>query len=187
MKLKMAERSLFAILLRSPWWLSFCLVGAIGLASRALLPEQYVIYGVLGGFPFVVIGVIAAWRQFSAPSPERVAQALAGAGNMSWRDFSQALEQGYQKQGYVVSRPKSGVADFKLEKSGRTALVSARRWKAANQGVEPLRELLAAKEAQDAQQCTHISLGPLTDNAAKFAKANQIQLVYGAELAKLLS
>jgi restriction system protein len=39
MKLKMSKNSLFAILLRSPWWMSFGLVAAIALAARALLPE----------------------------------------------------------------------------------------------------------------------------------------------------
>lgn len=187
MKLKMAEKSLFAILLRSPWWVSFCLVAAFGLGSKALLPDPYVVYGALGGFPFAVIGIIAAWQQLRAPSPESVALALENAASMSWRDFSDALERGLKRQAYTVSRLKSGVADFKLEKGGRTTLVSAKRWKAANQGVEPLRELVAAKDAQEAQHCTHVSLVPLTDNAVKFARANQIQLVHGAELAKLLS
>lgn len=145
------------------------------------------VFGILGAFPFAVIGVIAAWRQFKAPSPARVALALEGAASMSWREFADALERGFKNQAYTVSRPKSGIADFKLEKAGRTTLVSAKRWKAANQGVEPIRDLVAAKDAQGAQHCTHISLGPLTDNAMKFAKANRVQLVYGAELARLLA
>jgi restriction system protein len=187
MKLKMAEKSLFAILLRSPWWVSIGLAAVFGLGSKALLPAQYVIFGAMGGFPFVVIGIIAAWRQLQAPSPAKVAHALEGAASMSWRDFSDALERGFKNQGHAVTRPKSGVADFKLDKAGRTTLVSAKRWKAANQGVEPLRELVAARDAQDAQHCTCISLGPLTDNAVKFAKANQVQLIYGTDLAKLIS
>ena len=187
MKLKMAEKSRVGILLKSPWWMSFCLATAFVLGSKALLPDPYVIYGAMGGFPFVVIGVIAAWRQLRAPSPARVTQALDSAANMTWRDFSSALEQGLKSQGYVVSRPKLGAVDFKLEKAGRVTLVSAKRWKAANQGVEPLRELVAAKNAQDAQHCTHVSLGPLTDTAIKFAKANQIQLIHGSELALLLA
>ena len=186
MKLKMAEKSLFAILLRSPWWMSFCLVAVFALGSKALLPDPYVIFGALGGFPFAVIGVIAAWQQLRAPSPARVSLALEKAASMSWRDFSDALEQGYKREAYAVTRMKSGVADFKLEKAGRSTLVSAKRWKAASHGVEPLRELVAARQAQDAQHCTHVSLGPLTGNAIKFAKENQVQLIYGTELAKLL-
>ena len=56
MKFKMAEKSLFAILLRSPWWISFGIALGFGLAAKALLPAEYVVFGALGGFPFVVVG-----------------------------------------------------------------------------------------------------------------------------------
>jgi restriction system protein len=39
-KFKMAEKSLFALLLRSPWWISFVVVGLIVLAAGALLPAE---------------------------------------------------------------------------------------------------------------------------------------------------
>ena len=187
MKFKMAEKSLFAILLRSPWWLSFCLVALFGLGSKALLPDQYVIYGALGGFPFLVIGCIAAWRQLRAPNPERVSATLAQASAMGWPDFANALEQGFKGQGYAVSRMSAGAADFKLEKSGQTTLVSARRWKAATQGLEPLKELVALKEAQRADQCSLVSLNDFTDNARTFAKQNGVSLIASAELAQLIS
>ena len=45
MKWKMSDRSLFATLLRSPWWMSFVLVGAISLGSSALLPNEYKLMG----------------------------------------------------------------------------------------------------------------------------------------------
>ena len=188
MKFKMAEKSLFAILLRSPWWLSFALVALFGLASKALLPSQYFIYGALGGFPFLVIGCIAAWRQLRAPNPQRISAALARAGSMGWGDFALALEQGFKGQGYSVSRldAKVTAADFKLEKSGRTTLVSARRWKAATQGLEPLKELLALKEAQSADQCSLVSINDLTDNARLFAKKNGVGLIASADLAQLI-
>ena len=91
MKFKMSENSLFALLLRSPWWISMVVVALIALASRALLPEPYVVFGVMGGFPFLVIGIMAAWRQWHAPSPARMAEVLKAAGAMSWRDFSSAI------------------------------------------------------------------------------------------------
>ncbi|MBK9574592.1 MAG: hypothetical protein IPO43_18630 [Rhodoferax sp.] len=55
---------------------------------------------VVGGLPFLVIGVIRAWRQWHAPNPERLDAALARAGEMSWRDFSSELEQAFGRQGY---------------------------------------------------------------------------------------
>jgi restriction system protein len=186
MKLKMSPNSLFAVLLRSPWWISFCVVAVITLASKALLPDGYVAFGVIGGFPFVVIGIMAAWRQRHAPDPTRLAETLQRAGAMPWRDFSTAVEQGFARQAYSVTRLPGTAADFKLEKNGQTTLVSCKRWKAANQGVEALRELVACQQAQGADHSVFISLNPLTDTAKKFAKAHGIVLMSDTALAQLL-
>lgn len=187
MKLKMSPNSLFAILLRSPWWISLVIVAVFALASRALLPEAYVAYGVLGGFPFLVIGIMAAWRQWHTPSPASVAGILGRAGAMSWRDFSSAVEYAFDRQGYSVARLNSRSADFRLVKDGRISLVSCKRWKAASHGIDALRELALEKEAQGADQSIYISLGQVTDKARRFAQANGIHLMAGNDLAQLLS
>ena len=187
MKFKMSENSLFALLLRSPWWISMVVVALFALAARALLPEPYVAFGMMGGFPFLVIGIVAAWRQWHAPSPARMAAALKAAGAMSWRDFSGAIEQAYGQQGYVVTRLVGTAADFSLSKGGRTTLVSCKRWKAASHGSSALRDLVAAQEAQGAHQSTYISLGPVTDKAHQFAREQGVHLLSENELAQLLS
>lgn len=186
MKLKMSEKSVFALLLRSPWWVSIALMLAVAVAARAFMPEAYVSVGVMGGFPFLVIGVIAAWRQWRAPNPQRMAEVLQGAGVMNWRDFSARMEQAYAGQGFAVTR-LNGAADFSLKKAGRTTLVSCKRWKAAAQGVEGLRALVDFGRTQDATHCSYVSLGPLTGNAQAFARQNAVQLVSGDGLAMLLS
>ena len=106
---------------------------------------------------------------------------------MSWRDFSSAIEQGFTRQGYVVTRMNGTAADFSLLKEGRTTLVSCKRWKAANQGVDALRDLVAASESHGAHQSTYISLHQLTDNASRFAQSEGIHLLTENELAKLIS
>ena len=83
MKFKMSEKSLFAVLLRSPWWISFVLVAVIALVAGALLPEQYKGVGMLGGFPFFVIGCMALWRQRNLPSPALVEKGLEKLGGMA--------------------------------------------------------------------------------------------------------
>ena len=60
MKFKMSENSLFAVLLRSPWWISFVVVGLITLAAGALLPTEYFVVGGGEGFPIFVVGWTAA-------------------------------------------------------------------------------------------------------------------------------
>lgn len=186
MKFKMSENSLFAILLRSPWWVSLTIVLVIAMASGALLPAPYVAFGVMGGFPFLVIAIMAAWRQRRAPSAARVALALEQAGAMSWRDFSARIEQAFGRQGYTVTRLDSASADFKLVKGTQVTLVSCKRWKAANHGVDALRDLIAAKETQGADQVIYISLGQVSSNAGRFAREQRIHLMSESELAQLV-
>ena len=186
MKLKIAPNSLFAILLRSPWWISILLVLAISLASRALLPEPYVVFGIIGALPFLVIGALAAYQQFQTPSADQVSHTLQTAATMSWAEFSDALEQAYIRQGYQVSRPGYPAADLLLAKAGRRTLVAAKRWKAGHHGVEPLRALSAARKAQDTSNCIFVTLADVGEKTQRFAVQHGIELLHGTALAQLL-
>jgi restriction system protein len=186
MKFKMAKNSLFAVLLRSPWWISFVLLGGIVVASRALLPQAYAPFGMMSGLPFLVIGIVAAWRQTTAPDPARVAQELERVGAMGWAEFSDVLEKVFSKQGYSVERPAGLAADFRLTLKGAVTVVSCKRWKAANHGVDALRDLQKAQLAMGAQHSLYISLAPVSDKAQQYAKAQGIQLMPAAELALLM-
>jgi restriction system protein len=185
MKLKMAENSLFAILLRSRWWISFVVAAAIFAVAMALLPREYAPFGAMGALPFLIIGGMALSRQWGAPSASAIEARLTQVQAMSWAEFSAQLEAVYRGAGYAVTRI-SGGADFMLEKGGRTTLVSAKRWKAAHQGVEPLRELDAARQARDADFAVFVSLAPLTDKAIAFGTSASVRLIQGSDLAVLL-
>ena len=186
MKLKMAKNSLFAILLRSPWWISMAVVAVFALASGALLPPQYVVFGLMGAIPFLVVGCIAAYRQMRAPSEKVVEQTLTAAAAMSWREFSQTLEQAYRRLGYEVRPSKAAAADLELTRNAQTTLVSAKKWKAASHGIEPLRALSGARLGQDASHCIYVTLGELNDQTRRFAQQNTIELVNGAALVQLI-
>ena len=186
MKLKMAKNSLFAVLLRSPWWYSVLIVVGFALAARALLPEPYVVVGMMGAFPFVVIAAMSAWRQWQLPDPQRVSDALARAGNMSWADFANMLEKAFTAQGYAVTRLHTPAADLQLSKGGVVTLVSCKRFKAANHGVEALRALSQAQLAQGAQHARYISLVNVTDTARRYAQENGIVLMASNELGPLM-
>jgi restriction system protein len=186
MKLKMAKNSLFAVLLRSPWWISMLLVVAFSLVSFVLLPRAYVPFGVMGALPFFVIGLIALQRQWNLPSAARVAELLERAGAMPWRDFADSLDAAYRAQGHMVTRLNGAAADLQLAKDGKNTLVAAKRWKAANHGVEALRDLAAEKERRGADACIYLSAGDVSDKARVFAQEQGIQLVSGTALAQLL-
>jgi restriction system protein len=185
MKFKMAPNSLFAVLLRSPWWISFLIFALFVIVAFTLLPEQYRIVGAMGGTPFFVIGAIALWQQMRLPSASRSEAILKAVAAMNWPEFSALLEEGFARQGYKVERG-SGVADFALRRDGGTTLVSAKRWKAARPGEDALKALHDAAAASDAKSCLYVTLGELSANAQAFAKRNNVQLMQGAALAYLL-
>ena len=180
----MAKNSLFAILLRSPWWVSFIVAAGVLAAARFVLPEVYAVFTAL---PFAVIGAYAGWRQLRAPSAAKVAARLEALCALSWEEFSNALEDAFRRRGYSVSRVAGRAADFELCRAGRLSLVVCRRWKAARTGIEPLRELHAAKGARDAHECIYVSAGEFTDNARAFSTEKGLRLLHGAELAELVS
>ena len=186
MKLKMNQNSLFAILLRSPWWVSFIVAVVVALLARLILPAYLAIYSVISGLPFLIIGAIAFYKQMRVPSATRVASTIEAVNAMSWRDFAAVLEEGLRNDGYAVTRIDKGAADFSIYKEGRTALVCAKRWKAARHGIEPLRDLVAAREKQDAHEAVYVAAGDLTDNARVYGTEHGVRLIGSMELARLL-
>ena len=73
-----------------------------------------------------------------------------------------------------------------MVKGGVITLVNCKRWKAANHGVEGLRDLAFEQRAQGAQQATYICLAHVSDKAQLYAKEEGIRLMPVAELAQLL-
>ena len=186
MRLKMAENSLFAILLRSSWWISIATALAIVALSRALLPEAFWLYGAAGGLPFVVIAALAARRQWRLPSARRVAATVDGCQAMSRIEFADLIARAMRRDGHAVEALSGGAADFIVEKAGRRTLVGCHRWKAARNGIEPLRKLQAEVDRRDAHDAIFVALGEVSDAAAAYAAGHGIRLMRDAELARLL-
>src|SRR5512134_3751515 len=97
MKWEMHENSLFAVLLRSPWWVSLLTAIAIGAGLRVFLPIEFAVFG---GLPFAVIACVAGWRQLKRPGAKRIAATLERARALSAEAFRGELEEGFRRQGY---------------------------------------------------------------------------------------
>lgn len=182
----MAENSLFAILLRSPWWASLGIAVALALLMRLLLPQEYAVAGMLGSFPFVVIAAIAAWKQLRAPSASQLAQTLERLQAMNSREFADAIEAAFRAQGHEVTRLNQPGADLELMLRHRRTVVAFKRWKAASIGVEPLRELQAVKTRLEAEAALFVATGTLSEKAGDFVRETQLQLMGAPELAQLM-
>ena len=183
MKLKMAENSLFAILMRSPWWMSFGIAAGLVALALAALPPTWTYYGVFVAAPFIVTGVIAGWRQFRAPSAVRIDETINAIRAMSWNDFAAAVELALRAEGFEVTRINRGEADFEARKASRTTLVGCKRFKVARTGIKPLQDLHALANTREADDAIYVAAGEFTDQAREFAGRNRIRLVRGADLA----
>ncbi len=181
----MSDKSLFAVLLRSRWWVSIALAVGMALLVKFFAPEEYFLPALSVTLPFLFTGILAAWKQLRVPGASRVASTVETVSAMSWREFSDVMEAAFQRDGFAVSRI-SGAADLRLEKEGRVTLVSCKRWKAASHGVEPLRELETQKQSQAAHEALYVALGGISENARRFAQSQKIRLVQDVELTTLL-
>ncbi len=151
-----------------------------------MLPDVPLLFACFGALPFAAIGGYAAWRQLRAPGAQRVAATLEGLRGMGWEAFSAALEDAFRRDGYGVARPNAPGADLELTRAGRVTLVGCKRWKAARAGIEPLRELEAAREKRAAHECIYVVAADVSDNAQAFAAEKRIRLLRDAELAGMI-
>jgi len=180
----MAKETLFSILSRSPWWLSAIIAAALFAAVRLFLPDFAAFFAAL---PFLAIAGYAGWRQLRAPSVTNVTEALGKLRAMSRENFSAVIAEAFHRDGYSVTEIANGAVDLELRRNNRISIVSCKRWKVAQTGVGPLRELYEAKRARDAQECIYVAAGDFTANARAFAAEKAIKLLSDTELARLVA
>ncbi len=176
--------TLFYVLSRAPWWISVATAGALFAIVRQLLPD---FAAVATALPFLGIACYAGWRQLRAPGASNVTEMLGKIRGMPWENFSAIISEAFRRDGYAVTEVFKGAVDLKLDKNGRVTLVSCKRWKVAQTGVGPLRDLLDAKKAQDAADCIYVAAGDFTANARTFADEKSIRLLQDTPLADLVA
>ena len=180
--IKLPQNSLFAVLSRSPWWVSTALGLGVFLLMRIWLPLEMAVFGAL---PFIGIGFYAGYLQLKRPGAKRIARTLEQARALPGEEFRKALAEGFKRDGFSAERANGG-ADVVLTKNGMVTLVACKRWKAGRTGIEPLREFESATRERGAHARMYVAVGEVTDNARTFAAQNRIQLLQEEDLAKLL-
>ena len=73
---------------------------------------------------------------------------------------------------------------LRVESQGQRTRVSARRWKSAQIGLDTLRALQAAREADDVAAARVIGLGGMSDAALTFARDKGIEVWQALEIAR---
>ncbi|MBV7485890.1 restriction endonuclease [Bordetella sp. BOR01] len=183
----MAKNSLFAILLRSPWWISMLVAAALIVIGLAALPPAYAPFPIFAAIPFLAIAGIAAWKQRGKPSSARVEQTATDLAALPWAAFADVLEAALRRDGCEVKRLNGAAADFEVTRTGGgRALLTARRWKAAHTGVEPLQRLEAARASAGASEGIYVALGAPSAPALDYATRHNIRFMDAEALARLL-
>ena len=187
MNFKMSPNSLFAILLRSPWWISVLIAAVLAVLARVVLPQEYWVLGATSALPFLVIAVVAAYQQRGRLSQAQVDSITAEVAALSWPQFSARLEAAFIRDGYTVAKLPGGVAaDFLVTQRGVETLVLAKRWKATATGVETLEQLQALKLRREAGACMLVTIGTASAAALAYAQTQGVQVLQGQSLAQLL-
>lgn len=187
MKFKIPPNSLFAILLRSSWWISFAIAGVIITICLALLPKDIKIVSAMGCLPFIVTGLVALKRQWREPSAARTEQLLADAAALGSREFGQRLAAAWRAEGYDVQPLSQSAADWAITRQGVTTWILTKRYKAGTHGIEPLRALHQAAQAANASSTYVLLQGTLSEQAEQFARQHGVVLLQDKALAMLLA
>ena len=109
--------------------------------------------------------------------------------NMSWQEFELLIGEHFRRQGFNVNEtgpgPDGGV-DLILKKDSARYLVQCKQWKAYKVGVKVVRELLGAMVGAGAAGGYVVTSGEFTKDAVGFARENNINLIDGITLRKIL-
>jgi restriction system protein len=111
---------------------------------------------------------------------------------LTWRTFEELVQAGYRSRGWIVhptnaNSDADGGADMIITKRRKRLLVQAKQTRGLRTvGVDKVRELLGVITASKAHGGILVTCGSFSVEADRFAEANGIELVNGADLLRLI-
>ncbi len=183
MAFKISENSLFAVLLRSPWWYSV-LAGLLIIAiTMVLFGGRYVVLGLFGAIPFFGIAAVAGFKQSKLPIKKRIQEIDEQARAMPAPDIAKKIADSYEQRRFDVEKLDKKGAELLLIRGNQTIGLSSKRFKVANTGIEPLKQLVEIGNKREATGYLYVALGSLSAAAADYAKQNDIEIIQASKLA----
>ena len=119
-----ARESLFDVLKRSPWWLSFAIAIGIAASLQVFFPWAFALFAAL---PFAVIAGYSAWKQRGIPGEARTASVLGELRALNREAFFAVIGDSYRSAGFQVDPHDGADADFRLTRGGRSVLLEIGR------------------------------------------------------------
>jgi len=194
---------LLELLTEMPWWASVVVAalvyGVLRFVGPAIFPDAKTLPGMLVG-----VGSQLAWMSviLLAPAPISLFRA-AGKSRMldhqssiesiralSWKRFEELLGEAYRRQGFTVfenaGKGADGGIDLTIRRGAETYLVQCKQWKTYKVGVTVVREMLGLVTAHGATGAIVVTSGVFTREAEAFAATQQVELVDGDALVRLI-
>lgn len=202
---------LLELLMLTPWWIGPLLAVLTFAAIRWLVPvwlsAQFpepgfshnlftglargaAIYAWLAG---AVVLLIWGTAELTKRQNRKLLDSQTGIDSvreLDWKEFEWLLGEAFRRQGFTVepaggAGPDGGV-DLRLRRAGQLTLVQCKHWREWQVGVKVVRELLGVVTSEGAAGGMVASSGRFTLEAVDFAKQNPIELIDGAQLAKMI-
>ncbi len=108
---------------------------------------------------------------------------------INWQDFELLVGEHFRQQGFVVEETAGGAdggIDLIAVKNGEKYLIQCKQWKAYKVGVKVVRELLGVMVGAAASGGFVVTSGQVTHDAEVFAKNNNITLLDGKALRRMI-
>lgn len=108
---------------------------------------------------------------------------------INWRDFELLVGEHFRRQGFAVEETAGGAdggIDLIAMKNGEKYLIQCKQWKAYKVGVKVVRELLGVMVGDAATGGFVVTSGTFTRDAVIFAKDNNITLLDGKSLQRMI-
>ena len=205
-----AAEDIIEITAKFPWWVGGMLALVSYFSLHALAGKEYQTAGQdLGqAMSGSMIHVAATFGQYVLPALftigaivslisnikrkklyEDVTTSKKTLGDISWQQFEILIGEHFRHEEFQVKETGPGAdggVDLVLHKDGAKYLVQCKHWKAYKVGVKPVRELLGVMAGSCATGGYVIASGQFTRDAVKFAGENNIELIDGKALEKIL-
>ena len=139
------------------------------------------------GFCFTAI--VSFFRRRHRAKLLKTRTSLQSIRDLSWQDFERYVGEAYRHKGYTVEETGPGAdggIDLIARKSGETLLVQCKHWRAEKVGAPVARELFGLVNAHGATNGVLITSGAFTRQALEFAEQNQLELIDGQGLVRLV-
>ena len=192
----------FSVVLAVGAWLLGELVAAHGESLAKVAANQIVVQVLTQLLPaatlvlrflalaFCFTAIVSFFRRRHRAKLLKTRTDLQSIRDLSWQDFERYVGEAYRHKGYTVEETGPGAdggIDLIARKNGETVLVQCKHRRTKKKvSVTVARELLGLVNAHSAANGALVTSGAFTRQALEFAEQNQLDLIDGEELIRLI-